>query len=90
MFNLELFLLNYVTRRVNNSLNDEQAKRFVSFVSQCEDLHSSKSSNSIGSLLVYFIRELYEYIKRLVKVDMKCLHEYRYLGEELKHFQKIK
>jgi hypothetical protein len=77
---------------VNNSITIDQASIFISHVSQHDYLQDPKhlTSHQTGSLLVYFIKELYEYMKRLIKVDMKSLHEYRRLSEELKHFKNIK
>ncbi len=71
---------------------NEQVSRFVSFVSKCDHLLDPKILNKIipTSLLGYFVKELYDYMKRLIKVDMKCLHEFRNLSEELKHYQKTK
>jgi hypothetical protein len=77
---------------VNNNLNNDQAQRFVTLVSQHNYLQDHRLLKDIasGSLLGYFIKELYDYMKRVVKIDMRCLHEYRNLNEELKYFQKLK
>ena len=48
------------------------------------------SINKTASLLLYYIKELFEYMIKIKNIDLKLLYEYRNLNEEVRVFEKLK
>ncbi len=78
---------------INFSLNENQIEAIRNIVSQNYNIINPTMIYGIckpASHLVYYIKELYEYISRIGDADLQNLYLYRRLKDEKKICEKLK
>jgi hypothetical protein len=78
---------------INYYLTKDQIDNIIAIVNHDDSIIKSNSIYSISkpaSHLVYYIKELYEYVEKVSKCDLRRLYEYRRLVDEKNFYEKFK
>jgi hypothetical protein len=78
---------------INYSLYENQIDEIRKIIEMNDTIVNPTLLYSIckpASQLVYYIKELYDYIMRVSAIDLRCLYEYRRLIDEKKVCEKLK
>jgi hypothetical protein len=90
--NLDLYVNNTIDH-INYYLTTDQINNIIAIVDHNDNIIKPNQIYTIcrpASNLVYYIKELYEYVLRARECELNKLYEYRRLVEEKKNFEKFK
>jgi hypothetical protein len=78
---------------INYYLTNQQIDSIIAIVDNNSHIikpHLIYNINKPASHLVYYIKELYEYVVSLSSCDLRMIYEYRRLVDEKKFYEKFK